>query len=320
MEGASGAVEFLSVECDMIFAPDCDLETECHVDSQQEGEQEGRDGTASPSCNTPSPGPPTSHTLPTVNELFKGRNVGVYSRTDPEDPFVLIYDPTLQPPVAEGEGGRGGWSGPKENGEAGEGDEERWIRRQPARCSVCHKQFRSRGCLVTHSLTHIQPSPGPPPPCPVCSAALPSRAALMIHVRRHFSVQTYQCPGCHQRHLTRAQLVMHHQLHSTNKHHLSTTHSLAINPTRCQTQKRTHSPPGHQPKAQTPQEGNQTPESDLHCERCDATFTTRTALWAHRKCHRERRRRRRRHECPECGSQFWRSSALKKHRRAEHDM
>lgn len=321
MEAASGAVEFLSVECDMIFEPDCDLETECQVDSEQDEEQ-ARDGTTSPACLSPSPNPPVAHTPLSVSELFRGRNVGVYSRSDPGDPFVLIFDPTLQAPVENGEAGEGGkgrWSSPEEDGEEAKSDGQGRGCRRPARCSVCHKQFRTRGCLVTHSLTHVQPSTDPPPPCPVCSAALPSRAALKIHVRRHFSMQTYQCPGCPQRHLTRTQLLVHQQLHTTQRHHTPTTPSLPSTPLPCQGQEGLDSPP--EVKPQPTKEASHTQEPDLRCERCDATFPTRTALWAHRKCHRERRhRRRRRHECPECGSQFWRSSALKKHRRAEHDV
>lgn len=321
MEAASGAVEFLSVECDMIFEPDCDLETECQVDSEQEEEQT-RDRTASPSCLSPSPRPPAAHTPLSVNELFKGRNVGVYSRTDPGDPFVLIYDPTLQPPTEDreaGEGGKGRWNGPEEDGEEGEGGGQGRGSRRAARCSVCLKQFRTRGCLVTHSLTHVQPSCDPPPPCPVCGATLPSRAALKIHVRRHFSTQTYQCPGCPQRHLTRTQLALHQQLHTAQRLHNPAPASLPSIPPQCQAQHKLDGSP--EVKPQPTKEASQTPEPDLRCQRCDTTFPTRTALWAHRKCHRERRhRRRRRHECPECGSQFWRSSALKKHRRAEHDV
>ncbi|MPC43057.1 zinc finger protein 668-like [Portunus trituberculatus] len=321
MEAASGAVEFLSVECDMIFEPDCDLETECQADSEQEEEQAG-DGVTSPSCLSPSPASPVAHAPLSVSELFKGRSVGVYRRSDPDDPFVLIFDPSLQPRTEDrqaGEASKGRWSSPEEDGEEGEGEGQGQGCRRPARCSVCLKQFRTRGCLVTHSLTHVQPSAEPPPPCPVCGAALPSRAALKIHVRRHFSMQTYQCPSCPQRHLTRTQLMVHQQLHTTQHHHTPAVPTLPSTPPHRQGQERLDSSP--EAKPQPAKETNHTPEPDLRCERCDATFPTRTALWAHRKCHRERRhRRRRRHECPECGSQFWRSSALKKHRRAEHDV
>ena len=320
--GASVAVEFLSVECDMIFEPECDLETDCHVDTQQEGDQGREDGSASPSSHAHSPlRPPQSHTPPTVSELFKRRSVGVYSRKDPTEHFVLIYDPTLHPPLAKGEEGS---SSPEKERQEGEGKGQE-VERGASRCHVCHKQFRTPGCLVVHGLTHIQPSSGPPPPCPVCAAALPSRAALQIHVRRHFSVQTYQCPGCHQRHLSRAQLVMHQHHHTTHKHLPSSTTTTTTTITTTTTTTTTTSAPqdtprDHQAKAPPRKERTRTPETDLQCERCDATFSTRAALWTHRKSHRERRhRRRRRYECPECGSQFWRSSALKKHRRAEHD-
>lgn len=337
MEGGSGAVEFLSVECDMIFEPECDLETEC----QEDDCQEGGEGNGS-LCHTPSPRPAHPNTPPPIDDLFRGRNVGVYRRSDPRDPFILIFDPTLQSPIkedkdigcGEGEGeGKGAWSSPEENGEeegvdVGEESGEGRCRR-PVRCQVCRKQFRTHGCLVTHELIHLLPSPGPPPPCPVCAAALPSRAALKIHVRRHFSGRTHQCPTCHQCHLTHTQLMMHQQLHSTYEHHnhhntvaTSTPNTPTLSPTQPQAQESVHTPPECQPKVPTPQEKSHTSVPDLCCDRCDATFSSRSALHSHRRTHRERHRhrRRRRHECPECGSQFRRSSMLKKHRKAEHDV
>lgn len=342
MEGATGAVEFLSVECDMIFEPDCDLETECHEDDQQEGGEGNRP--AHLLCHTSSPRPPQPQTPLHIDDLFRGRNVGVYRRSDPKDPFILIFDPTKQPSTGEDKDsdrdggdreGKEGSRSPEENGEEGWDDGESGSEgqcHQPVRCNVCHKQFCSRGRLVTHGLTHLLPSPGPPPPCPVCGAALPSRAALKIHVRRHFSGRTYQCPTCQQNHLTRTQMMMHQQVHNTYKHQpnhttvpTSSPHTQKLTPIQHQTQESVHNPSGSQSKVPPPQEKREkthSPVPDLRCECCNATFPTRSALHSHRRSHRERhrRRRRRRHECPECGSQFWRSSALKKHRMAEHDM
>lgn len=321
----------------MIFEPECDLETECQEDDSQEGEEVNR--SAHQLCHTPSPRPPQPHTPPPISDLFRGRNVGVYRRSDPKDPFILIFDPTLQSPIKEdkdkssvGGEGESGWSSPEENGEEGqdggnEGSEGKC--RRPFRCTVCHKQFRSHGCLVTHGLTHLVPRPGPPPPCPVCAFVLPSRAALKIHVRRHFSGRTHQCPTCQQCHLSPTQLMMHQQLHSTHKHkhHHNTVSTSSPNiqtlgPTQHQAQESVQTTAECQSKVPAPQEKSRSPVPDLRCERCDATFPSRSALHSHRRSHRERhrRRRRRRHECPECGSQFWRSSALKKHRKAEHDM
>ncbi|KAG7172302.1 gastrula zinc finger protein XlCGF52.1-like [Homarus americanus] len=351
-EDISDAVEFLSVECDMILEPECDLQTDNHVSYKGgRGKRDKVRTSAAPrGSNTVLP---IIYQLPLIAELFRYRDVDVYKRTCKDGPFVKIFNPVssvsknakrskhrVKRTLNNNVHGLGVVS-QEDTGNvscteleisfSGEGDandeSQGHVDDPPNKCEICQKQFLDKNALMTHKLTHIIVT-GKSYPCTVCEAKFTSKVYLRAHIQRHFCLKSVQCQFCDETFQTNNQYVIHQRVHVDEKPFQCQYCEKAFsNKFQFDNHEKTHAGKGllkceycdatfTQKQALVVHERKHTGEKPFKCEKCGAAFRVRSYLRAHKKCHMDRKPR----ECPDCGSQFWKSSALKKHRKAEHDM
>ncbi|XP_045584582.1 gastrula zinc finger protein XlCGF57.1 [Procambarus clarkii] len=336
------AVEFLSVECDMILEPDCHLETNGTHPSYKNGQEKGDKKMIQ------NPAMPILYQIPFISELFRYRDVDVYKRTCKDGPFVKIFNPekkirrnyvknkhdnhnNLVVPVY-GEKGKDKLYSCTENERVSikEKDTEDLMKDQmnnmPSKCEVCHMQFMNKNALMIHKLTHTIVV-GKSYPCTVCKATFRSKTLLRSHIQRHFCLKSVQCQFCDKKFQSNNQLIVHQRIHIgerpfqcqhceknfTYKFQFDSHQKVHVGKSllKCEYCDDTFT----QKQALIVHERKHTGEKPFKCEKCGAAFRVRSYLRAHKKCHMDRKPR----ECPDCGSQFWKSSSLKKHRKAEHD-
>nr|XP_053647754.1 zinc finger protein 674-like [Cherax quadricarinatus] len=345
-EEMPNAVEFLSVECDMILEPECDLETGNQA-SYRNGRHKMDKVQASAIQSDSDPVFPILYHIPFISKLFRYRDVDVYRRTCKDGPFVKIFIPESsfsnslkrRSTRVKHANNKNNQEGDKcENGkniyEYVENrrltSEERGLKDQvndsPSKCEVCQKQFMDKSALMVHKLSHIIVS-GKSYPCTVCEATFTNKSLLRSHIKRHFCLKNVQCQFCDKKFQSNSQFIIHQRIHIgekpfqcqyceksfTYKFQFDSHQRIHVGKSllKCEYCDATFS----QKQALIEHERKHTGEKPFKCEKCSATFRVRSYLGAHKKCHMDRKPR----ECPDCGSQFWKSSALKKHRKAEHD-
>ncbi|KAK3869133.1 hypothetical protein Pcinc_025542 [Petrolisthes cinctipes] len=234
-EGMTSAVEFLSVECDMILEPECDLETDdlllrptvmghangfgFHLEGGDNNSLQG-DGDfilsphddQSPSVvnytlpnndseeNSPSlssdPALPIVYRSPLIGELFQHRGVVVYKRSSQDSPFVKIYHPNLYPLP---NGVKNGKLGSRKR--AGESNSESFgDGHQNGRQAKRDRRDPGRGRTTVYR-------------CGKCRKQFGSKVHLLTHRLVHVvrTGDTYACPVCESDFPTKAALKIHIQ-------------------------------------------------------------------------------------------------------------
>lgn len=348
------AVEFLSIECDTILEPDCNLETGDHLDfkNRRGKRQKGRIRTfAAPQGSNPVL--PIFYQVPFIAELFRYRSVDVYRRMCKDGPFVKIFNPESFVPNGLKESkmnvkhelGDAAHRGSVYR-EEGKGKHEHTVPGRPFsktrsmknhtrnhvdyvidKCSICHQQFNDKNTFMKHMSTHMSAA-GKLYPCTVCEARFTNKASLKSHIQRHFCLKSVQCQFCDEKFSSNSQYVIHKRIHTNEKpYHCQYCEKTFTYKFQFDNHEKTHTDQGllkcdeceatfMQRQALVVHKRKHTGERPYKCDKCSAAFRARSYLWAHKKCHMDRKPR----ECPDCGSQFWKSSTLKKHRKIEHNL
>ncbi|XP_071533422.1 uncharacterized protein [Panulirus ornatus] len=352
-EEMPNAVEFLSIECDTILEPDCNLETGNHLDFKGQGKrQKGRIQTfVAPQGSNPML--PIFYQLPLIAELFRYRGVDVYRRMCKDGPFVKIFHPEsfISNGLKESkmkvkheldDASRLG----REHKEESKGNCEPSIPGRPftksrsiknhtrnhtdhviSNCDICRKQFTDKNLYMKHMSTHVS-AVGKSYPCTVCEARFTNQASLKSHIQRHFSLKNVQCQFCDKKFPNNSQYIIHKHIHVGEKpYHCQHCEKTFTYKFQFDNHEKTHTDKGllkcdeckasfSKRQALVIHKRKHTGEKPYKCDKCSAAFRARSYLRAHKNCHTERKLR----ECPTCGSQFWKSSTLKKHIKAEHSL
>eukprot|EP00088_Acartia_fossae_P016610 TRINITY_DN1930_c1_g1_i4.p1 TRINITY_DN1930_c1_g1~~TRINITY_DN1930_c1_g1_i4.p1 ORF type:complete len:564 (+),score=75.10 TRINITY_DN1930_c1_g1_i4:155-1846(+) len=82
--------------------------------------------------------------------------------------------------------------------------------KEKPKCSICHKEFRGKGELKTHSVIHTGERPYK---CLICSKSFRARSNLDVHMKIHNGIKDFVCNICGKGFIVKNDLKRHLALH-----------------------------------------------------------------------------------------------------------
>lgn len=337
------AMEFVSVECDMLFESDFDITDDRSFNNGSLSEKKCRNKKRNGHSSQKNSVFPLLYPVPAISELFRYRSVDVYQRTNKDGPYVKIFnsesiDDKSSDVCVNGIKPDDFTSGTaikdKDCDVCGRlfsaQDFETHVQQDHMegtlyKCEVCQSKFKDKKELILHRILHVNVM-GKPYPCSVCKERFTNKTALKNHYQDHSSVKDVRSELCVQKFEAKSEDAACRKSCSAEKgYKCQYCHKTFMYKVQCSSHEKLHTSDSLTKCSEC--DGTFTiRQMVIHqkkhikgklyqCEKCGATFRARSSLWSHKKSHLGRKSR----ECPDCGSMFRKSSALKKHRKAHHD-